>query len=295
MVLEKIITQASPPVKLPFLAMVRSLRASGCNLPVWVIPYDDSRFDLPSGCSWWENQTFSDWLSSQTRPGHSSSVMRKYQCLLEGGYIFVDSDVVFLRNPADVLRDQSGFVTSCLHWSNPAHTYTPQSLNIFRARTTLWAASVFNSGQFASDLPLYSFDRLMQVATAGENRETVLDYPYHEQPGMNLLVHLSSVHVTNLTLPPSCMESTWAGDYDSIPVEKWSKSATRPLLIHWAGTKPEGVRQIDELFFNFLSPEERQQWLETRACASTRGAAGSLVHRLKKALNAARSAWKVAG
>ena len=39
MKLEKIITLASAPVRLRLLAMVRSLRAVGCQLPVWVIPY----------------------------------------------------------------------------------------------------------------------------------------------------------------------------------------------------------------------------------------------------------------
>jgi hypothetical protein len=47
MKLQKIITMASSAVEIPFLAMERSLRASGCQLPIWVIPYNEKIFDLP--------------------------------------------------------------------------------------------------------------------------------------------------------------------------------------------------------------------------------------------------------
>ena len=60
--LEKIITLASYEVRIRFLAMVRSLRYVGSELPVWVIPYNNNLFDLPDGCEWWEQPEISSWV-----------------------------------------------------------------------------------------------------------------------------------------------------------------------------------------------------------------------------------------
>jgi hypothetical protein len=38
MKIDKIISMANQKVRLRFLAMERSLRATGCQLPLWVIP-----------------------------------------------------------------------------------------------------------------------------------------------------------------------------------------------------------------------------------------------------------------
>ena len=70
MKLEKIITMASAPVRLRLLAMVRSLRATGCQLPVWVIPYSDdaeSEFQLPEGCEWRHVPEVSEWSHASAR------------------------------------------------------------------------------------------------------------------------------------------------------------------------------------------------------------------------------------
>ena len=100
MTLEKIITLANKAVQLRFTIMVRSLRATGCQLPVYVIPYDDHKFDLPENCFWLENEEIFSWLDSF----NAFRACRKYLCFLEENYQFVDSDIVFLRNPAEVLE-----------------------------------------------------------------------------------------------------------------------------------------------------------------------------------------------
>src|ERR1700751_5291663 len=100
MKVDKIITLASSEVRLQFLAMERSFRATGCDLPIWVIPYNDHRFELPQNSVWWEIEEITQWLDScQSHP-----MMRKYQCLTVGNYQFVDSDVVFVSNPYEVLK-----------------------------------------------------------------------------------------------------------------------------------------------------------------------------------------------
>ncbi|MCC5657844.1 hypothetical protein LC608_12750 [Nostoc sp. XA010] len=62
MKIDKIISLANSKVRLMFLAMERSLRTTGCDLPILVIPYDDHLFKLPEGSSWWEIPEITNWL-----------------------------------------------------------------------------------------------------------------------------------------------------------------------------------------------------------------------------------------
>ena len=262
MKLEKIITLASTPVRLRLLAMVRSLRAVGCDLPVWVVPFGDAakdRFTLPEGCEWWRVSEVCDWLDSTT----ASPLMRRYQCFLEGNYQFVDTDVVFLRDPRETLADQTGFITSCGHWHNPNHTLTTQSEAMFRRASTTWQRLVFNSGQFACDRPLFAdLPALRRAAEDTANASTCF-YPLADQSGVNLLRFVSGVPLSNLTMPPVAMESTWAGDYhDEDYARYWRDEARRPYLIHWAGTPMQEARPIHQLFYQYLTPGEMEEWHE---------------------------------
>ncbi len=260
MKLGKIITLASTPVRLRLLAMVRSLRAVGCELPVWVVPFGDApadRFALPEGCEWWRVPEVCDWLDGTT----ASPLMRRYQCFLEGNYQFVDTDVVFLRDPRAVLADQGGFVTSCGHWHNPGHTLTTQSEAMFRQASTTWQRLVFNSGQFACDRPLFGGLAALRAAAEDPAHAPRCFYPLADQSGVNLLRLVSGVPLSNLTMPPVAMESTWAGDYaDADYARYWDDDARRPYLIHWAGTPMHEARPIHELFYQYLTPGEREEW-----------------------------------
>lgn len=273
MKLKKIICMANETTRLRFLAMERSLRAVGCNLPLWVIPYNDQRFDLPEGSIWWEVPEILTWLESEVTHPHSRHVMRKYQCLTEESYQFVDADVIFLRNPEQVVLPYQGFITSCGHWHNPGHTVTTESRRLFHQQSTIWPSRIFNSGQFACDRRMHSIAEVIRLASLPAHRLTCLDHPFHEQPGMNLLVFLSGVPVTNLTLPPASMESTWAGDYDGSYAVYWKNEESRPYLIHWAGVNMTQSRPVHELFLNYLSPQERSEWDATLAKQQRRGGA----------------------
>src|SRR5580658_7111719 len=132
MKLESIVTLASPKVRHLFLAMERSLRATGCQLPVRVIPFTDERFDLPDGSAWWAMDDVCGWLASNS----THPVYRKYQCLTIPNYQFVDTDICFLRNPEGVLDKHVGFVASCTHWRDPGDTMTDETLGIMRSQTT---------------------------------------------------------------------------------------------------------------------------------------------------------------
>ena len=135
---------------------------------------------------------------------------------------------------------------------------TKESERVLSAKSTTWRKTTFNSGQFACDRTLYSFDALKR--TAAKFAATCLRLPHHEQPGMNLLVHEAGVEISNLTLPPHCMESTWAGDYAGAYEEFWRDARRKPYLIHWAGTPKDTPRPIDKLFMEFLTAEEKTEW-----------------------------------
>ena len=257
MQLEKIITLANATVRLRFLAMERSLRAVGCNLPLLVIPYDEKTFDLPNNCEWWSIPEMDRWLATWK----SHPTMRKYQSLTVSNFQFVDSDVVFLRNPQSVLTSVDGFVTSCGHWHNPNETVTTASLQYLKNRSTTWQKSVFNTGQWACSERLFSVQELKTRAESPEFLSTCVTFPYHEQPGVNLLVASTSIPVHNLTLSPFNMQSTWAGDYMDADYERfWPDEKSMPYLIHWAGTQMWTLRPIDNLFLQYLTADENAQW-----------------------------------
>ena len=179
MKIDKIISMANQKVRLRFLAMERSLRATGCELPIWVIPYDDNLFELPEGSTWWEIPEIRNWLKAE----QAHPMMGKYQCLTIGNYQFVDSDICFLRNPEKVLESHSGFVTSCGHWHNPGHICTEASLRLMSQKTTTWQKSVFNAGQFACDRYLYDLETLKSVAMQSDFVDTCVKFRFHDSQG----------------------------------------------------------------------------------------------------------------
>lgn len=76
-----------------------------------------------------------------------------------------------------------------------------------------------------------------------------------------MLVNHASVSIKNVSLPPLCMESTWAGDYDTEDFERyWQDEARKPYIMHWAGIHMNKPRPINRLFYDFLTHSERQEW-----------------------------------
>lgn len=258
MFLERIISIANDKVRLQFMAMERSLRATGCTLPLQVIPYDDDLFDLPDGATWTLTTEVADWLRAE----QAHPTMRKYQCLLAANYHFTDADVIFLRNPEDAMKSYDGLVTSCTEWNKPRWTYTDESRLLLSRTTSTWQQKVFSTGQFACDQVLYTQEKLVQTARRPEFIETCLRFTAHEQPGLNLLALSTDVPVTNLTLPPYCMESSWAGDYPGEYEPLWQNSERKPYLIHWAGPTLEWPLPINQIFYDFLTREEKAEWDE---------------------------------
>ncbi|MDJ1469749.1 hypothetical protein QNI19_15060 [Cytophagaceae bacterium DM2B3-1] len=260
MQLDKVITLANKKVRLKFLALERSLRQSGCNLPIWVIPYDDNKFELPENSIWWEDKSFFQWLDSN----NAHRLTRKYLCLTEKNYHFLDTDIVALKNPQDILIPYNGFVASCGHWHSQEQTFTPDSLQILKAKSTSWQRDCFNSGQFACDEAIYTIETLKEACVRPESISTCITFKdtKHEQPGFNLLVNISPISIYNLSFPPALIESTWAGDYPHEYLPYWKNETSKPYIIHWAGLRVDGSRPIDDLFFKYLTQEEKQEWFD---------------------------------
>lgn len=257
MKLECIYTMANANARLAFAVMERSLRATGCDLPLRVFPYDDALFDLPPGAEW-----FRPPLAAWLREKKAHPMCDKYHCLTEAGYLYTDTDIIYLDNPATVLAAHAGFVAADTEWNKPRWTHTRESARILSARSSLWLQRVFNAGQFACDRALYSPDELRERIL--EHEKICLRFR-HDQPGTNLLVALSGVPFTNLNLPPSPMESTWAGDYPGDPQPLWKGAGRRPYFVHWAGPCLDEDRPINSLFTDFLTAAEKKEWFDRRA------------------------------
>ena len=261
MVLDKIITIANRNSQLQFFAMVRSLRAVGCNLPVWVIPYDDQMFELPENCIWWNIELITTWIDKNKL----WPAFKKIQCLTVKNYQFVDSDIIFLKNPERVLEKHNEFITSCLHWNNPKHTTTDETIVEYKNQTTTWHKLVFNSGQWACDKVLYPDEKSLIAYCENNFKETLFtnNFIYKDQAGINILVLMSKANITNITLPPFNMESTWAGDYKADDFEKyWIEYDKKPYLIHWAGCNMGVPLAVNKLFYQYLTSNEKKEWDE---------------------------------
>lgn len=260
MKLTKIITLANASVQLDLRAMERSLRATGCKLPLWVIPFDEVRdMELPSGAEWMDRPEFFDFVNSMGGLGHH----RKYVVLTESQYQLMDVDAIFLKDPAVALEPLEGFVATCIQWSRPEHAVTPSTEQVLRRRRSMWQLQVFNCGQFASSIQLFSETEL-KLKLADQSARALFwrrDLPW-EQPAVNHLVHLKSPPYTCLTLPPHNMESTWAGDYPGEYESYWEDESRRPYLMHWAGNAWDVDRPINKLFLDYLTREEQAQWRE---------------------------------
>lgn len=281
MKLTHIITLANRPVEIIFRAFERSLRASGCNLPLYVIPFNDDKFELPDNAQWLDDQPLFDLLAQN----NSHPMMRKYAAFTRENYLFVDTDVIFLQNPESYYAPYEGFVANCTHWNNPHHTTSEASAATFAKQTTTWPRFVFNAGQFASSQKVFAdFDALK--AACMTQPQTTLTFPWHDQPGINYLVRHSKVPFTNITLPPHQMESSWAGDY--LEKESIELSENSPCFLHWAGFKITGEYPIDQLFLSHVDPAMRTTFLETQYSKP------SLLGKVKAFGRGVKRSWKEA-
>jgi len=256
--LERIISFANAAVRLQFLAMERSLRATGCHLPISVIPYDEKRFPLPEHADWLEDEA----LFAHIQKVGAMPLTRKYLALTVPHSAYFDADIVHLRNPEQWLEPLPDglFVVADTEWQKARWTFTEQTRTLYEAQTTLWLLDNFNSGFFAQAVPRIAL----------QDVHALLDDPHHqnlihgkvpstgEQEGANLLVHNSRMEVRNLCLPPHRMESTMACDYPDGFASIFRK-ANAPAFVHYAGPGKNLEAPIAQLIFEHLTAAEAAQ------------------------------------
>jgi len=254
---QRILSLANRKVQLEFLAMERSLRATGCNLPLSVIPYDDDLFELPANAEWMDLQSFAKMLQPWSSAG---GAFRKLAALCELNVAFFDADMIHLKNPEEWLAsfDSDCFLVADTEFSKATWTYTTRTKSIYRQNSSNWLTRNFNTGFFAfTDLEL-SPARITQAFLGAEH--DLLDNLHiaMEQPSLNYLAHALNLRVVNACLPPCAFESTMAVDYPS-DYEPLLKKANGAPFIHFAG----GGRSLDlpvtELFLTHLTKDEVAQ------------------------------------
>jgi hypothetical protein len=258
MKIERAYSMANKKVRIQFLAMERSLRATGFDLPIYVFPYDQNTFDLPKGSEWLLTPLH-QWLTEKK----AHPMCCKYYCLLQRSYFFTDTDIVFLRDPTETLSELEGFVVADTEWNKPRYTFTEDSAKFLAKQTSVWLQNVVNAGWFASDREIYTEEKLREVLQDQEIAKTCL-YDT-DQTGLVLLLANAGVKPRNLNLPPYPMESTWAGDYTGEFRSFWEDPQRKPFFIHWAGPVLDEDRPINELFYEFLTKEEKDEWFAQRA------------------------------
>jgi len=251
----RVVTLANDIVRLQFLAMERSLRATGCDLPLHVIPYDESRFPLPKNAEWLED----DELFALVHSVDAVPLCRKYLAFTVSNSAFFDCDIIHIRDPRVWLAPlpEDVFVVADTEWNKTRWTFTKETGELYAAKTTLWLLDNFNSGFFAQGNALVSFENIKTMLTDPRNwklRKGKLPSS-GEQPGANLLIHQSGAKVINLCLPPYRMESTMAGDYPAA-YESILSGPHGPAFIHYAGVGRNLDAPVARLIFEHLNQEE---------------------------------------
>jgi hypothetical protein len=265
MTIDRVITMASPAVALEFAVMERSLRATGCDLPLEVIPFTDERFDLPPNAAWLIDED----LFAAVERSRVNRPCRKFAAFFRPNAVFFDADIVHLRDFRPELERQPDdvFVVADTEWNKARWTFSGDTRSVYETRTSLWLLDQFNSGFFGftdsrvtqADVidfladPRWSRCAREESATAGE------------QPAANWLVHRGGLPVVNLCLPPRRLESTMAVDY---PAEGWEslvEGSNGPFFLHYAG----GVHWTDapctKRFTDWLTAAERGRFEEQKA------------------------------
>lgn len=238
--------------------MERSLRSTGCDLPIWVVPYSDDLFELPPNSKWWVIPEIINWIDQNSL----WPAFKKIQCFTEKNYQFVDTDIIFFKNPQIILQNFEGFITSCGHWRDSSETVTPETIKFFESKSSNWQKYIFNSGQWACSEVLYDSIELIDFCT-NNYQDTLFrkNRIYKDQAGINLLVNQKNIKITNLTLPTIDMESTWAGDYQREFQFNNFEKRDKPYLIHWAGTPILHTNFINSYFFKFLTENEKKAFV----------------------------------
>ena len=258
---DKIIALADKSAELQIRVLVRSLRNVGCELPVWVIPFRERDFELPSTCCWIEDSKILRFL----RQNAAHPLYNKYSALLQSNCAYFDTDIILLREPRKWLEaaPSDAFAVADTEWAKNKWTFSPESRRFLSTLSSRWPLFTFNSGFFAFEESLYEEPELMREIQSPELRSTCLERKVSpvDQPAINWLVLRKQRNIFNFNLPPQSMESTMAGDYDeSSDLGAVVSGPSAPAFLHFAGPLFQNGHCLTQLFTSYLTVGERREW-----------------------------------
>ncbi len=260
----RIFTLANRQVALQFLAMERSLRQSGCDLPIQVIPFDDDLFALPKGSEWVVESAFFAKLDKLGAVSHC----RKLLALTQPNAAFFDADIIHLENPENALalcESREEIIVADTEWMKARWTFTPETKALYQAQCSTWILRNFNTGFFCQQEPVIALDSWTDLLD-----DTLIELlrghgpTPGEQSAINYLVFKSARVIRNLCLPPCEMESTMAVDYPEEYESLLYRSERRPFFIHFAGPILYSDHPIQAEFTKWLTKSELQRWNSER-------------------------------
>ena len=259
---DKIITLADKSAELQIRVFVRSLRNVGCELPVWVIPFWERDFELPSTCRWIEDSKVLRFLRQNAAAPALQQVFRSFAKqlrLLRHRYHFA------FENRANGLRPRhrTPLRVADTEWAKNRPTSYPESRRFLVTLSPRWPLFTFNSGFFAFEEPLYEVPELMTDIQSPELKEEPSDRKVSpvDQPAINWLVLRKQRNIFNFNLPPQSMESTMAVDYDeSSGLAAVVSGISAPAFLHYAGPLFEQGHFLTQLFTSYLTVAERREW-----------------------------------
>jgi hypothetical protein len=296
MTFDRIFSMANRHVALEFLAMERSLRATGCRLPLTVIPFGEPDFDLPRDAAWMDISPYRKLLEPWSS---GSAAFRKLVVFLQPGAVFFDADITHLRNPEEWLAEFSPdeFLVADTEVFKNKWTFTPRTAEIYRAASSNWQLSTFNSGFFAFQ-NLRATEDSIAAAFSNCGPDFLINSPTPgEQAALNYLVFRLGWKVVNACLPPYSLESTMAVDYDDNYRELLNLPNSAPF-IHFAGGGRDLDKPIAQLMLAHLSAEQATEMIsrfEERKRSERRMAHWPLwVRALKRLVTSLDSRFEIA-
>jgi hypothetical protein len=257
--------------------LVYSIRASGCALPIALIPYDADAPTLPALL---KETTFMpvESFPAEARamvdelqrlyPRTSAGLLRRFLAFYgpHDEFIYTDNDIVALGNwdayfeylnAADLVHaDQEYRTGGKYNYLDPAAIEREFGAGALDSQLT--------AGHFAArrrdDLAAI-FQRAMAWVRAhpGVARE-------HDQAFFHLAVLLGPLRTLNLCRPPHDWRSTWAGDYrNSLAVVQAAQGPGCLLHLHYSGGTTKGFAAQEDFNFANCSDAERMRRLVAAA------------------------------
>jgi hypothetical protein len=257
--------------------LVYSVRASGCTLPIALIPYDDDVPTLPAlraETTLMPVESFPAEAHAMVEelrklyPRTSVGLLRRFLAFYgpHEEFIYTDNDIVALGNwdayfqhleGADLVHADEEYRTGGKYnYLDPAaieREFGPDALE-----------SQLTAGHFAArrrtDITAIFRRALVWIrGHPGIARE-------HDQAFFHLAMLLSPLRTVNLCRPPHDWRSTWAGDYrNSLAVVQAAQGPGRLLHLHYSGGTTEGYAAPEDFNFADCTDAERMRRLSRAA------------------------------